>query len=207
MPKKRRNKVKALKSRLHVFCEGTRTEPNYFNGYIEMKFAGSRLVCVEKSVKNDPVKLVQVAVKAKAENPAGDIFWVVYDRESVNEESNNKHDQAHQLAQSHDINIAISNVCFEVWLLLHFQKTAAAYSNYTDLIKRSRLTRHIKGYEKGAKISFSSLQMCEARKNAKTINSQTKMAAEPSWTKPYQWNPYTNVYQLLDAIDAFMSVC
>lgn len=203
MPKKRGHRSIPLKPNLHIYCEGEKTEPNYIRGYIETRFPGTRLSPVRSTLKNTSVQLVEEAIKAKENSPADDFFWVVFDREAVNKYPDALHAKAREKAKRNGIQIAFSNVCFEVWLLLHFEKTAKAYSSYDDLRKRSLLRKHIPGYEKGAKHSFTKEQISAARANAKKMNKQTKSGADPSWNKPYQWNPYTDVYTLLDAIDAF----
>ena len=129
------------------------------------------------------------------------MFWVVYDRESMVKYSPELHDQARSKATSKGINIAFSNVCFEVWILLHFLPTAAPYDSYDDLRTRSRLREHIPDYDKGEKREFSLDEVSAARNNAARMNEQTIAAANRSWNKEHQWNPYTDVYKLLDAMD------
>ncbi len=203
MPKKRKAQKKELKPNLHIFCEGEKTEPNYLNGYIERRFPGTRLSPIRKTEKNTPIQLVEEAVVRKEQAPDGDLFWVVFDREAKNKYSDALHNEARAKAESSGVRIAFSNVCFEVWILLHFQKTVPAYASYSQLWKRSRLATHIKGYGKGTKHSFTDKEMRAARKNARALNQQTKKGADPAWRKPHQWNPYTDVYKLLDAIDKF----
>ena len=208
MPRKRTVKARELRPRLHIFCEGEKTEPNYLQGYIEAHFPGTRLTLIRKTKKNTPVQLVEEAIaekKNKKLNPEGDQFWVVYDREAVNKYPHSLHAEAYNNAKAASIKIALSNVCFEVWILLHFQKTVTAYDSYSNLRKHSKLTTHIPGYDKGAKYSFSASMIDTARRNAKALNRRTQEGANRSWTSPHQWNPYTNVYELLDAIDEFGS--
>ena len=126
MPKKRKPQQRELKPRLHIFCEGEETEPNYLNGYIERCFPGTTLTLVRRTEKNTPVQLVDVAIKEKSRNPSDDQFWVVYDRESSIKYPDSLHDEARDKAGANGIGIAFSNVCFEVWLLLHFQETVEA---------------------------------------------------------------------------------
>jgi hypothetical protein len=206
MPKKRALKKCKLKPNLHIFCEGEKTEPNYLRGYIDAMFPGTRLSPIRKTAKNTPVQLVEVAIKAQDDNPPDDVFWVVYDRESVAKYPEKLHAEAYSKARKFGIQVALSNVCFEVWILLHFQKTVAAYDNYDDLRKHSKLCEHIRDYDKGAKTHFSEEEIDLARKNAEKMNANTISGANLEWTEPYQWNPYTDVYKLLDAIDAFLSV-
>lgn len=203
MPKKRGNVQKKLKSRLHIFCEGEKTEPNYLTEYIEKKFPGTKLSYVRKTRKNTPVQLVNEAAKEKKNSPVDDEFWVVYDRESVNKYPDSLHAKARDKANANGIEIALSNVCFEIWILLHFQNSLAEYSDYSDLLRRSNLKTHIENYEKGTRYSFSENQIQSARENALGLNRATELAADASWKMPHQWNPYTDVYKLLDAIDEF----
>ncbi|VGO22313.1 RloB family protein [Pontiella sulfatireligans] len=203
MPKPRGKQVEPFRPRFYIFCEGEKTEPNYITGYIEQKFPGTMLSPVRKTPKNTPVQLVEVAIEAKGKNPSGDKFWVVFDREAKHKYADALHAEARAKAKANDIRIAISNVCFEVWILLHFQPNVAPYTSYSDLRKRSALKTHIKGYDKGEKRLFSEAEISVARKNAKVMNHQTKAGANPAWNQPHQWNPYTNVYELLDALDKF----
>jgi hypothetical protein len=203
MPKPLKSKQKTLKPRLHIFCEGEKTEPNYLKGYIERMFPGTKLSPVRKTPKNTPVQLVEEAIEEKNKNPSGDHFWVVYDREAKNKYSDSLHAEARTKAKKHGIKIAFSNVCFEIWVLLHFQTSAAVYTNYADLYRRSKLKTHMKNYDKGTKRLFSENEITYARENAKALNKKTIESADPRWKAPHQWNPYTDVYKLLDAIDQF----
>lgn len=212
MPKKKTNNTQILKPVLHIYCEGKKTEPNYLNGYLDKFVSGNRtLIKVEKTPKNTPVQLVEEAIKSKKKFPDGDIFWVVYDRESIHKYSDELHEKACSKAKAKGIRIALSNVCFEVWLLLHFQSNARSYFNYDDLRNHSDLRkeckkRGLKDYDKGEQSLFDLFTIDEikqARKQARRMNSQTKKSASSLHTKPYQWNPYTNFHHLLHAIDKF----
>ncbi len=215
MPKKRNKAEKQPFRVFHIYCEGEKTEPNYLRSYIVQRFPGCRLlIVIEPTNKNTPVQLVEEAIeKQKEQQKAGateDIFWVVYDRESEQGYTNDRHTKAREKAQAKDIQIALSNVCFEVWLLLHFQETVPPYSNYDDLIRNSPLRQHfckhgLSDYDKGSKDIFKivSAQIGTARTRAKQLNTQTQNSADAAATQPHQWNPYTDVYKLLDAIDEF----
>src|SRR6185312_4244684 len=68
-----------------------------------------------------PLALVQLAVEAKerasSEHAEIDEFWCVFDVEWPQNHPNLP--EAIALAEKHGINMAISNPCFELWLLLH----------------------------------------------------------------------------------------
>jgi hypothetical protein len=213
MPKKRNRPThrKPLLPVFHIYCEGEKTEPNYLKSYLERAHPGNRrlnVVKVEKTSKTTPKQLVDEAIKAKKDrhSPKGDIFWVVYDRENKSKYSDDLHRQAYTKANQNKIGVALSNVCFEVWILLHFEHCTAAYTCYDDLRRRSNLKAHLPNYEKGDKSMFDNMldNIDIAKRNAISMNRITIESSDPSWTKPFQWNPYTDVYKLIDDIEEFI---
>ncbi|MGK3118196.1 RloB family protein [Pseudomonas corrugata] len=216
MPKKRPKQNRSVLKKMHIYCEGRKTEPTYIKKYLEqLDNAQLRdVIIIEDTRKNTPIQLVKAAIEHKNSRacPPDDIFWVVYDRESVATYSDHLHDQAYTQARDNRIEIAISNVCFEQWLLLHFGGYAAPYSCYDDLINRSCLRQEFKRisggkeYDKGCEDIFRyvSSEIGKARSRAKAINKRTLDAAPAGKTKPYQLAPYTDMPKLLDAIDSFV---
>jgi hypothetical protein len=214
MPKKRAESTQTVLKKMHIYCEGAKTEPNYLNSYIEDKF-GDKLrdvVIVEDAKTNTPVQLVKEAIKEKnsGNHPEGDIYWVVYDRESKAKYKDSLHDSAFDLARGNNILIALSNVCFEHWLILHFIDSDASYVCFDDLISKSCLKSTIrkltgKNYEKGSVDIFSLVKegVTLARRRANSINKRTKDAAPANAVRPHHLNPYTDLPLLLDAIDSF----
>ncbi|WP_392423141.1 RloB family protein [Edwardsiella piscicida] len=201
-----------LSKKIYIFCEGAKTEPSYLKSYIEHRARGkSKVISVENTKKNTPVQLVDEAIakKKSKESTDGDVFWVVYDRESVSKYPREKHKQAYDKAIRHGINVAISNVCFEFWIILHFEKTTQPYSSYDDLYKNSPLREHLKKinitkYEKGDSDLYYKLRdgVDCAKKRAKAINKQVAEASQIG-SEIYDYSPYTNIHELLDEIDRF----
>lgn len=209
MPKPRGKSRLPLGNVLHILCEGECTEPNYIRRYVQLACRGSRSAKVETSTATSPVQLVEEAIKLKrsSEVAKGDQYWVVYDRESETQCPPSQHRKAVELAKKEGINIAISGISFEVWLLLHKQSHCAACSTCLELLHRKDFQAAFPGYEKGAEIPFT-VEQCEfAKDNAKRMNLQTWTVADPGKREPYQLNPYTNMYELLDAIDGFCRRC
>lgn len=214
MPKKRPGTRQAVLRKMHIYCEGEKTEPLYIKSYIENKF-GDKLrdvVVIENTKKNTPVQLVKEAKNCidGGKHPAGDSYWVVYDREAVAMYSDALHEQAYNLARQHGINIALTNVCFEYWLILHFNESNAPYSSYDDLMAKSCLKSEFKStankkYEKGSSHVYNIVckGINDARRRAKAINKQTLDSAPANTTRPHHLNPYTAMPDLLDAIDNF----
>lgn len=222
MPKKRSAK-RLLRPVFYIFCEGEKTEPYYLDHYVKKHCSGYRSIQVKrikldevvklpKTNRTDPISLVNLAIKQKDMSPglSGDQFWCVYDREAENVVSAEIHVRAFKAAGDRGINIAFSNVCFEVWLLLHKQDGCAAYISCDDLLKRSKLETYFPDYKKGCRREFSASEVFDARRrvlrmNANTCNVPIKKFTDV--TDPRQLvklNPYTNFHRLLDAIDDFL---
>lgn len=124
----RRRPSRAPLPRFLIVCEGTKTEPGYFSHLrqssrlpIDLVIEGGRT----------PKALVQKAVelKRRAEAEARryhdsslkfDEVWCVFD---VDEHPFVP--EAQQQARDNSIRVAISNPCFELWVLLHFQERTA----------------------------------------------------------------------------------
>ncbi|MFT4930029.1 MAG: hypothetical protein ACI8WB_006165 [Phenylobacterium sp.] len=207
-PKIGKNKQKKIvKPVFHIFCEGKKTEPYYLRGYIDRYHSDNKsLLVVEQAKKNTPIALVKEAIAHKDTGNPRDVYWVVFDRESVTKYKHTDHLEAQNQARSHDIQIAFSNVCFEYWFLLHFEFSAAGYDCCDDLLKNSPLKqkladRGIKKYDKGIIYLFDKLKENNGINNALTngarIKKQALASAERGRESPCYLNPYTDVHELL----------
>ncbi|MEP7731466.1 RloB family protein [Marinomonas primoryensis] len=218
MPKRKKKAVKELKKKLHIVCEGEKTEPNYLRSYIRDIYSQQKLldvIDIPDIRVNTPKALVSAAKQLKKTDAIhkDDIYWVVYDREEVSECPDNLHKQAYDDAKRNNINVAFSNVCFELWILLHFTKTTAAYTSFINLKSQSNLILGLKSlgmkgsYEKGDQDIYHLIKngVLNARKEAKIMNKLILNASIFTEEEPYKLNPYTNFYELLDAIDNFLS--
>lgn len=127
-----------------IFCEGARTEPEYLEGLRKdpaIHVAAAVQLRVEPGYGRDPRTLVSRAVearrRAREQDEEIDEVWCVFDVESP------KHHpgllNAIQLAQANDIKLAISNPCFELWLILHFQDHGRALTSDDACRLRRRL--------------------------------------------------------------------
>lgn len=80
-----------------------------------------------------PLTLVRAAVdtrrRARAEEAEIDQFWCVFDVEWPKQHPA-LHEAIH-LAQQHGIHVAVSNPCFELWLVLHHQDQTGWLDNDT----------------------------------------------------------------------------
>lgn len=158
------------------------------------------------------MQLVNEAIKLKKSNVSlpDDEFWVVYDREAPSKYPDALHMAAWQKATKNNVNVSLSNVCFEYWILIHLVDTHAPYSCFDELRKHSDLNKKMKelcgkSYDKCESSIFQILRerVPEARRRAKKLNAEAKKSASAGRDMPFHMNPYVGVVELLDAIDDF----
>jgi RloB-like protein len=138
------------RKRYLLLCEGEETEPTYFAGL--RRCLRSSLIEIEVAGEHgDPKRLVEIAdtrrksaqIAARRANDKSLLFdavWCIFDVD--------KHErlpEAVQLAASRPIELAISNPCFEVWLLIHFRDQ---WAYITCSAAYSEVKEQILGYEK-----------------------------------------------------------
>lgn len=144
---KRKVAIRSPRKTLLVFCEGERTEPEYLQALKRQPFVKD-VAAVDLRVEPRhegavPMALVSMAadarIKAISEEAEIDEFWCVFDVEwPVNHP--NLHD-AVDMARSNDLRLAISNPCFELWLILHFRDEG----RWLDNEQASKLRRQLDG--------------------------------------------------------------
>ena len=182
-----------------VVCEGEVTEPQYINAFRLAHGANTVRVRVE-APGGDPQALVERAVKLRDEaavravregdeNVAFDEVWCVLD---VDEHA--RLGEARTVAEQAAIRLAISNPCFELWLVLHFADHGAHLNakRTTELLKK-----HFPGYEKHVRFESLSPGYADAVRRAAALDQRHAKAGTDGG------NPSTGVYRLTERIREF----
>lgn len=124
------------RERILVLCEGKNTEPQYVRGFrrwcqnslVDVVIAGAHGVPL--TLVREAKRLMEDArERAKRERDeflSYDSVWCVFD---VDEHPNVP--EAVDMACANGIELAISNPCFELWLLLHFRENPGAQHRHT----------------------------------------------------------------------------
>lgn len=134
----RRAPVREERTQVLVVCGGVATEPAYFRGLKkERRNPAVRVVVEAKGV--DPVRLIRFAAQ-KRDVLGCDEVWCVVDVDEFDVPA------AVAAAKQYDVRLAISNPCFEYWLLLHFELCTAPLTCYDDA--RRKLVKHVPQYAK-----------------------------------------------------------
>lgn len=185
--------------RILVVCEGRVTEPEYFDGLrreeenrlVDVRIdneGGAPKTIVERAA-NVKKNSEEEARRARDENLKYDEVWCVFD---VDEHP--KLPDARQQARDNGIKLAVSNPCFELWLLLHFCEQNA-HVERKAVVKL--LKTHLRDYHKH--VPFEALRegYSDAVQRARQLDRRhIEVGAEGD-------NPSTNVYLLTERIREF----
>ena len=181
-----------------IVCEGTQTEPLYFEELKDRYRLSTANVQIAGS-GGEPYGLLRSAKNnQKREARQGeryDQIYCVFDRDE-----HPNFDRVSAEAESSGLRTARSWPCFEFWFLLHFGYTRSPYgrtgsgSPCEHCIRD--LSKHLPGYEKAQKGRFRQLEgrLDLAKKNAARAKVDARRTGEP--------NPSTEVHELVDYLQS-----
>lgn len=193
-----------------IVTEGSQTEPKYFEQFrtrrtnIDIQVVGSK----SAGGGTDYISLVRKAIDYRDKNQLsvarGDALWVVADGD-VNyrvpdpvETKDAKLTKARAMAQKADVQIAISNPCFEFWYLLHFRYSTGYLRDYDAVV--ALLKNDLPAYEKTSDvIAQLASHLDEALRNAARVEAYH---VENDEALPFHLtvNPFTDVYRLVECL-------
>jgi hypothetical protein len=179
-----------------IVCEGKNTEPQYLDGF--------RKACHNPRVKiqvakehGDPKYLVETAkdymkaasvraVREKDDNLAYDSVWCVFDIDD-----HERVGEAKEMARDNGIDLAISNPCVELWLILHFRDNPGMQ----DRAKlKTMLTTYVPNYDKHVEFAKYAEGYPQAVIRAKRMDQSAEEVRDSGR------NPTTGVYKLTELI-------
>ena len=187
---------------LWIFCEGEKTEKNYFNKLKikeQISRMNTRVVSSDSTYALGIVKHSVSFIENTRDYEKGDLVYCVFDRDG---NTNQNLDKAIKLAKENKIVLIFSNPCFEYWILCHFEYFITA-CNVIELIEK--LKTHIRDYRKNDPETYNKTysKISLAINNAKKVRKkhdkeQVKLISRES-------NPSTLVYELIEKIKELKS--
>ena len=206
-------KLRIMLPERHLFVtEGTKTEPNYLNGLVD-------LICdhfgpsVRKQFNiigegGNTLNLLQRAEAYQHNEAYGyQHVWIIYDKDDFPSDAFDntvsRCDAINKRFQSENRDTIFhaiwSNQCIELWFVLHFVYLQSDISReqYSAILS-SHLGRH---YEKNDAKIFTTLlpTLDQAIRNAKRLMSSYSKESSPS-----QKAPATNVYELVEHLREYI---
>jgi hypothetical protein len=192
----RRDAFRNRKPLVLVVSEGAVTEPQYILGF-QRRYHDSVVKVLISREHGVPMTVVEIAKRHKQDaedaakrerdrNLAYDSVWCMFDVDDHPSVSN-----ARQMASANGIELAISNPCIELWLLLHFRDCPGMQHRQTinDMLKD-----HIPDYDKSIAFEMFEPTWQEAARRARQMDQLAEDISDPGR------NPSTGVYRLVEAI-------
>ncbi len=132
-----------------IAYDGEKTEDTYFRGW-QLVLPPARLTLEPIFVRSGGSPLRAVEMAARHARRARDFaeFWCVCD---VDDSTDQTVEQALALAARNDIRLCLSRRSFEIWLLLHFERTDRAIASEADAI--AQVATHIPQYTRSSKVA------------------------------------------------------
>lgn len=207
--------IESRKYRYYIFCEGEKTEPQYFEGFRNLidsipMYREMVMIHIERGVGETLYILNKAKEYVKNNNISNSQIWCVYDKDDF------PADRFDQVASSiNELNripkdgvyyhAAWSNQCIEFWFLLHFSYYQANNERklYIEYLDKKFREFGYKKYQKNMTETFSILQKYGSVNNA--ITYAKRIINESSGKKPSEIAPGTTVYELVEELYKYIS--
>ncbi len=191
------------RKRFLIVVEGAVTECSYFNAIRTSRKISTANIQVVPPGPTSPIEIVNRAVRLRDEQRRSDSYdevWCVFDVEAkVTQPAREGLAEALRNADEKKIKVALSNPCFELWLLLHHEDCTAWIAS--DAVQRRCSELNIVTDKKIQDATGILSRHDEAKPRAE---NQSQSHNRNGTTNPAQRNPETTVHRLVDALfDAF----
>ncbi|WP_373893664.1 RloB family protein [Virgibacillus sp. CBA3643] len=192
-PSRKRKGLKTKKSVL-IVCEGTHTEGGYFEKIRQLLRKPNVNVHVYGEGKSQMALLDAVDGRAKTKSKEITSAWVVFDKDNLAREEIEK---TYKFATRRNVNIGFTNICFELWLLLHFESIKGGPLDKNQLYRK--LERHLQtdNYEK-SKGNWDLIEKVAV--NFRTAVKHNKKLLKQQNDK--FTNPFSNIHEIIEEIES-----
>lgn len=198
-----------------VACEGEKTEPNYLNSLFdwlkqEYRIAQGSFIIVSHQ-HSDPCGVLQDLLSAPEYSDLFDEKWIVIDRDEVmvTKKGSSGHTKenfckAIMAAKDKGVKVAWSNLCFELWFVLHFnyRDTACDRKEIQENAKNLLTANGILSSEESINNMKSKTNLFNAllpyRETA--IRNAIRLMQNRMNEKPENCNPGTTFHELVQSL-------
>lgn len=133
-----------------IVCEGETEEAYFEAARVHFNLTTAEVVVADNTKGVAPISVVLCAEERAAEQGGYDAIYCVFDRdghESFERARAKIKGLAGRSRNPLNIREAISVPCFELWVLLHFERTDRPFQNCAAVVARIR-SQHLEGYQK-----------------------------------------------------------
>ena len=178
-----------------VVTEGKVTEPEYLRLFHRLHGSPSATL-VPVPLGADPRAVVERAASERSSSrpdpdAEGDSFWAMFDRDD-----HARFDEAVDLARARDIPTAISNPCFELWAILHYELRDGPSDRRAC---QQRLAELCPGYHASSGKRFADEDAVRDHHDDAVERARTLVVRRRQQGQPFG-SPSTTVYELMEHI-------
>lgn len=200
-----------MNKKILILVEGENTEVRYFQSFKKIEKYRRNLAGLDieiyKPKDHSPKGLLDEAKKKIKELKKIQLnyenVWIVLDRDGHFGVSQtfNETQIWNQNKKNTKIEIAFSHICFEFWILLHFEKSAKPFMNCDEVVRHIHANFDTE-YNKKIHYDFTKLieetKLRHAIENAKWLEKQKENDLQTK--QLHEINPYTTVHELAEYI-------
>jgi hypothetical protein len=198
----RRQPVRTSSRTILIVCEDSKSSPDYFVRLrSELTLTSVTVEVYGKECGSAPISVVNYAIERKQEVETSSIRDKYDEIFCVIDIDEHETDQAIQKARDNNLNMIISNPCFEYWYILHFRKTGKSCPRHKlcSELKKELKKRGCKAYNKSGCDFIDQIYPLTktAIKNAKDI-LKSQYHDESDLRK---CDPSTHVYKIVECME------
>jgi len=197
----RRKAFKEPRKSILIVCEGEKTEPIYFKSLKDQL----RLAMIDVEIVGEgaaPITVVNSAIDLREERKRiakksltkaeYEIIYCVFDVEAPTPHGSITN--AVGMAHAHNLEVILSNPCFEYWYILHFRKTSAPFNSSQDV--KSALREEHPAYNESDTTIFDVVypKTGDAIKHSKEVLNEQHNNSEDL----RDCNPSTHVHKIVE---------
>ncbi|MBW8015353.1 MAG: RloB domain-containing protein [Planctomycetes bacterium] len=138
----RREALRTVGKTVLIVCEDAKSSTDYFKKLrSKLNIKPVKVEVCGEECGSDPRSVVNYANKRKDAaviSPVGDKYDETFCVIDIDKHQADNLNAAIQKARDNDIDLIISNPCFEYWYVLHFKKTGSAYNHHRDAQREFR---------------------------------------------------------------------
>lgn len=190
----RKSAYRQVERTLILFCEGTKTEPNYFK-----KFPVLSAQVQTVGTAHNTMSLIEYGESYLAEHKGEfDEIWFVFDKDAFSDRHFNQAIVYCNQREDKGYHAAYSNEAFELWYLLHFEmvKRGVSRFQYSEMLAK----RLGAPYKKNSTTMYDDLLARQpmALKNAAQIYTKADLSS------PAKVDPLTSVHLLVNTLNKYI---
>lgn len=193
------------KKRVLIIGDGKETEPNYFRGLCREQSVRKRFVVHicrwNGGIAQTTIDEAKARQELASQGPAGayDELWCFVDVETGSASPSRQDRDA--LARNEKLHVVLSNPCFEVWVLAHFDRMSRPFLNCAEVcseVEKRFVGKFGSTYDKTDHEVYSQLQLLtqDAIKNARDVLEKDHMWQEDAAS----CNSCTEVYRYVESL-------